>query len=137
MSKKLTIKDRVDRLLKEGINNPKKWAVVHDYKEPMGEVDSWEDEWRRLRDHHLEETGFLFEMLEELANRLNPNPKVGDKVTIPWTDYGIGCDQRPERYTLLGTITRINGAYHYVKVHNNPKYDVLELYPNEFEVVRK
>lgn len=134
--KKLTTKERVDRLLKHGIDNPKKWVAVHEYKEPMGSVDSWEDEWRRLRDHHLEETGFLFEMLQEMANRLNPNPKVGDKVTIPWTDYGTNSNGRPKRYTLTGTIESINGAYHYIKVDNNSKYDVLELYPNEFEIVR-
>lgn len=62
--------------------------------------------------------------------------KVGDKVTIPWWDYGIGCNERPEHYTLTGTIVRIDGGYHYVKINNNSKYDVLELYENEFKVVR-
>jgi|SRR5579864_2486490 len=141
MKKNLTPKERVDRLLKHGIDNPKKWAGVHDYKEPMGSVDSWEDEWSRLRSHHLEETAFLFEMLQEMANRLNPPPpllrapKPGDKVIVPWWDAnGPGPAKRIK--DLTGTIESINGAYHYVKVDNNPKYDVIELYPNEFEVVR-
>jgi len=60
--------------------------------------------------------------------------RVGDKVNIPWWEYDPdrGCQTVPD---LTGTIIRINGAYHYIKVDNNPKYDVLELYPNEFKVV--
>lgn len=58
--------------------------------------------------------------------------KVGDKVTIPWWGIPFNGDKIAN---LTGTIERINGAYVYVKVDNNPKYDVLELYPNEFKVV--
>ncbi len=140
MTKKLTTKQRVDRLLEHGIDNPKKWAAVHDYKEPMGEVDSWEDEWRRLRNHHLDETAFLFEMLKEMANRLKPPPpppKVGDRIKAPWWEYDMGILHSATRVDdITGTIIRINGAYHYIKVDNNPKLDVVELYPTEFEVVR-
>lgn len=71
--KKLSIKERADRLLEHGVDNPKKWIAIREYEEPMGSVDSWEDEWRRLRDHHNEETAFLFEMLQELANRIKMN----------------------------------------------------------------
>lgn len=140
MTKKLTVKDRVDRLLKHGIDNPKKWAAVHEYEEPLGSIDSWEDEWRRLRNHHLDETGFLFDMLKEMAHRLNPPPpppKVGDRIKAPWWEYDMGILHSPSRVDdITGTIERINGAYHYIKVDNNPKLDVVELYPNEFEVVR-
>jgi hypothetical protein len=143
MKKKLTTKERVDRLLKEGVDNPKKWAAVHDYKEPEGPVSSWKSEWERLRQHHLEETFFLFEMLREMANRLNPPPpllrapKPGDKVVVPWWEHDMATNKPPKRVKdLTGTIESINGAYHYVKVDNNPKYDVIELYPNEFQVVK-
>jgi hypothetical protein len=69
---KLTIKERVDRLLEHGVENPAKWAIVHGYKEPDVPVD-WKDEFERLRKHHLEETAFLFEMLQELASRAKAN----------------------------------------------------------------
>lgn len=65
-----SIQQRVDILLKEGVDNPKKWMKVHGYQEPMGSVDSWEDEWQRLRLHHLDETGFLFEVIQELVSRV-------------------------------------------------------------------
>jgi hypothetical protein len=59
--------------------------------------------------------------------------KVGDKVILLWWE-GLDPKKVPD---LTGTIERIDGAYHYVKVDNNPKYDVLELYPNEFTVENK
>lgn len=61
--------------------------------------------------------------------------KVGQRVTVPWwetKDFGGPAIKVPN---LTGTIERINGAYHYVKIEGNPRYDVLELYPNEFEVI--
>lgn len=143
MTKKLTIKDRVDRLLKEGVDNPKKWMPIHGYEEPAWKNNDsygWAVEYRKLRDHHLAETAFLFDVIREMVHRLNPPPpppKVGDKVKVPWWEYDMGVLHSPTRVEDLdGTIESINGAYHYIKVHNNPKYDVLELYPNEFEVVR-
>jgi hypothetical protein len=74
MKKELTIKDRVDILMREGTENPKKWAVVHGYSEPDDMQDSydvrWYEEWERLRVHHLEETYFLFDVIKELRARL-------------------------------------------------------------------
>lgn len=144
MTKKLTIKDRVDRLLKEGVDNPKKWMPIHGYEEPTwqnNDSHGWAKEWRKLRDHHLEETAFLFEVIREMANRLNPPPpppKVGDRVKAPWWEYDMGILHGPTRVDdITGTIIRINGAYHYIKVDNNSKLDVVELYPNEFEVVKE
>lgn len=67
--KKLSIEERVDRLLKEGVDNPKKWMSVHGYQEPTGEVD-WKEEWERLRSHHLEETAVLFDIIRELTSRM-------------------------------------------------------------------
>jgi hypothetical protein len=62
--------------------------------------------------------------------------KVGQRVTIPWWEYDLGGSEPPKKVpNLTGTIESINGAYHYVKIEGNPKYDVLELYPNEFEVI--
>lgn len=69
-----TIEERVDALLREGVDNPKKWAAVHGYEEPTwGTNDShgWAVEYRKLREHHLEETKFLFDIIRELAIRLS------------------------------------------------------------------
>jgi hypothetical protein len=60
-------------------------------------------------------------------------PKVGDRVTIPWWEQRKGR-VKPVHITLSGKIVRINGAYHTIRIDNNPKYDMLELYPIEFEV---
>jgi hypothetical protein len=73
--KKLTIEERVDRLLKEGVNNPKKWMSIHGYKEPdISKMDMgmWYDEWKKLREHHLEETAVLFDIIRELTKRMGP-----------------------------------------------------------------
>ena len=61
--------------------------------------------------------------------------KVGDRVRIPWFEGG-SWEKKPHRVPdLFGTIRRIIGAYHYVKIENNDKYNILELYSVEFEVV--
>ncbi len=72
--KKLTIEERVNILLSEGVDKPKKWAAVHGYEEPVWQTNDshgWAKEWRRLRDHHLEETNFLFDIIKELVKRIN------------------------------------------------------------------
>lgn len=71
---KISIEERVDHLLKEGVDNPKKWMPVHGYKEPdQSKMDfgMWHDEWARLRTHHLEETTALFDIIRELVRRIN------------------------------------------------------------------
>jgi len=58
--------------------------------------------------------------------------KVGSKVTIPWWEFdSAGKSKRVS--DLKGTVESINGAYHMVKIHNNLKYDVIELYPGEMK----
>lgn len=72
--KKLTIEERVDRLLTEGVDNPKKWMPIHGYEEPTWHTNDshgWAKEWRRLRDHHIEETAALFDIIRELVKRIN------------------------------------------------------------------
>ena len=46
--------------------------------------------------------------------------RVGSKVSIPWweSDFSLNTKQVPN---LKGTIESINGAYHYIKIHNNKK----------------
>lgn len=72
---KLSIEERVDILLREGVDKPKKWAAVHGYEEPdpkkINDAGTWHDEWYRLRSHHLEETNFLFNVIRELVKRIN------------------------------------------------------------------
>ncbi len=73
---KQSIDHRVDNLLKHGIENPKKWAAVHDYEEPnlarLGgmAVSQWIEAYDTLRAHHLEETNFLFSMLGAMKDRI-------------------------------------------------------------------
>jgi hypothetical protein len=66
----LSIKERVDRLLEHGVGNPQKWAPPHGYKEPFAFVPDWKAEWEKLRAHHLDQTNLLFDLLQELANRV-------------------------------------------------------------------
>jgi hypothetical protein len=71
--KKLTIEERVDRLLQEGVDNPKKWMPVHGYEEPTWQTNDsagWAAEYRKLREHHLAETTALFDIIRELAKRM-------------------------------------------------------------------
>lgn len=71
-SKPLTIEQRVELLLREGVDRPEKWASVHGYTEPEETPvggDAWQDEYWRLRKHHLEETEFLFDIIRELVKR--------------------------------------------------------------------
>jgi hypothetical protein len=75
--KELTIKQRVDLLLEHGIDNPKKWAAVHGYTEPDNydkhDQDGHFNEvcFIELRDHHLQETAFLFDVIRELTSRVD------------------------------------------------------------------
>lgn len=66
-----SIEDRVDVLLEVGVKEPKKWAKRHGYSEPDGDASDfdWYVEWQRLREHHLDETSFLFEVIDELVKR--------------------------------------------------------------------
>lgn len=73
VSKPLTIEQRVDLLLREGVDHPEKWAAVHGYEDPTEPVvpndPRAQIEWQRLRKHHLEETNFLFDVIRELVKR--------------------------------------------------------------------
>jgi len=70
-SKPLTIEQRVDLLMREGVDHPERWAMVHGYEESEAIVgdDAWQTEYWRLRKHHLEETEFLFDVIRELIKR--------------------------------------------------------------------
>lgn len=71
--KPLNIAQRVEILLREGVDNPKKWATVHGYEDPVEDnLDggAWCDEWHRLRAHHLAETNFLFDVIRELCEQV-------------------------------------------------------------------
>lgn len=73
MKKILTIEERVDKLLEHGVDNPKKWMSIHGYEEPTWGTNNsagWAQEYRKLRDHHLEETKVLFEIIGELTKRV-------------------------------------------------------------------
>lgn len=76
---KRTVPERVDVLLQEGVEGISKWAMRHTYTEPEAPVggDAWEAEWQKLRDHHIEETGFFLEVIEELRKRVLERDKDG------------------------------------------------------------
>jgi ribosomal protein L32E len=63
--------------------------------------------------------------------------KVGQQVIIPWWRYNPFTEKWYRVRSLHGVIKKINGAYHAVKITNNSRYDILELYPNEFKVVER
>lgn len=136
--KKLTLKQRADVFLDQVEYQPEKWILVKNYQRPRT-ARSWKKEYEKLHKHHLAETFFLFSMLMELKHRLRPPPppaKVGDQVTVPWWESKAGAIKAKRVRNLNGKIVAINGAYHYVKIKGNPKYDVLELYPNEFRILK-
>ena len=71
--KPLNIAQRVELLLKHGVDNPAKWATIHGYEEPDDAPvggDAWQDKWQRLRKHHLEETNFLFDVIREMREQI-------------------------------------------------------------------
>jgi hypothetical protein len=81
----LNVEHRVDILIKEGVDKPKKWATVHGYVEPEIPVMfegcaecGWYQEWTRLRAHHLDETKFLFDVIRELVKRCNAHTSKTD-----------------------------------------------------------
>jgi len=82
-----SIEERVDALLMVGVKEPKKWATVHGYKDPIDPVVTGDpraaEEWQRLRDHHLQETNFLFEIIDELVKRLNRCPQCAYNTLVP------------------------------------------------------
>ena len=78
MSKKipLTIEQRVDILLREGVDCPQKWSAVERYFEP-DEYDKHDQDghfndvcFNVLRDHHFQETKFLLDVIRELISRV-------------------------------------------------------------------
>lgn len=69
----LTIQQRVDLLLKEGVDKPEKWVAVKEYEGPAWHTNTshgWAKEWRGLFAHHQKETGFLFDVIRELISRI-------------------------------------------------------------------
>lgn len=136
--KKLTLQERADIFLDQVEYNPSKWMLVKNYQRPAT-ARSWKKEYEKLHQHHMGETFFLISMLMELKHRIKPPPppaKVGDQVTVPWWESKPGDTKSRRVRNLKGKIVAINGAYHCVKIKGNPKYDVIELYPNEFRIIR-
>ena len=81
-----SIEERVDALLMVGVKEPKKWATVHGYTEPDAskmDFGMWHDEWKELRAHHLQETNFLFDIIDELVKRLNRCPQCAYNTLVP------------------------------------------------------
>ena len=102
-----SLKDRVDALLEVGTSHPQKWMPAHGYNEPIvsdstdsiADSTNWEAEWRKLRNHHVTETEFLFDVVEELRVRLllakrRPTPAPTCGCGIPMSlDHGYyGCN---------------------------------------------
>ncbi len=74
LKNKMEISKQVDLLLEHGIDNPEKWMSVHKYEEPTWQTNDshgWAVEYRKLLEHHTDETTFLYKVIEELINRKN------------------------------------------------------------------
>lgn len=70
--KPLTIGDRVDILLREGVDNPQAWMPLKAYDPDLTNCvggDAWSEEWARLSEHHYTETEFLLNVIRELVKR--------------------------------------------------------------------
>lgn len=68
-----TIQQRVDLLLRVGVDQPEKWIGIQRYIEPKIEIDiqyEWFSEYQKLQKHHIKETSILYKIIEELRNRL-------------------------------------------------------------------
>lgn len=65
--KRLSISDRVDLMLKHGVDKPENWMPVRAYVEPNSND---RDRFESLKDHHQKETKFLFDAISELVQRL-------------------------------------------------------------------
>lgn len=84
-----TLEERVDILLSVGTGEPKKWAKAHGYEEPsetkleLMTKDVLRAEWQRLRNHHIDETHFLFDIIGELVKRLNKCPQCAYNTLVP------------------------------------------------------
>ena len=70
----MTIAQRVDLLLEHGVDNPKKWMSIHGYSEPKQKLDDDghfdKVHYDMLREHHLDETACLFDIIRELTSRV-------------------------------------------------------------------
>lgn len=83
--KPLNVAQRVEILLREGVDKPECWSPVHGYKEPeMSKMDfgMWYDEHTRLLEHHLKETNFLLDVIKEMREQIlslsDDTPKVNN-----------------------------------------------------------
>lgn len=71
--KSLNIAQRVEILLREGIDNPETWmplSKLDNESSPIGE-DAWAIEYKKLSTHHDVETKFLFEIIRELCEQVH------------------------------------------------------------------
>ncbi len=70
---KKTNSQRVDIILKEGVDHPENWSRIKRYvdiysrKEPLSD---WHHEFMMLHQHHTEEMSFLLELIVEMRERL-------------------------------------------------------------------
>ena len=78
--KKLNTAQRVEILLKEGVDQPDNWYGIKEFQQSAGSGgDFWEAENNRLYRHHVAETEFLLDIIRELREQvlvLEENPYV-------------------------------------------------------------
>jgi hypothetical protein len=70
--KQITVKERVNILMRVGVDNPKAWMPIVDSIDfedgPTGD-DAWQSEYYKLVEHHRAESTFLFDVIRELLIR--------------------------------------------------------------------
>ena len=74
--KEPNVAQRVEILLREGVDKPETWATVHGYKEPS-KYDLYDQDghlnevcFASLREHHLAETSFLLDVIREMREQI-------------------------------------------------------------------
>ncbi len=72
---------RVEILLREGIDKPETWMGVKAYEAPTTPTsgDVWAIEWERLHSHHLTECAFLRDVVKELCEQVKALDEQLDK----------------------------------------------------------
>lgn len=71
--KPVNVAQRVEILLKDGVDKPGKWMPLKAYKPNLADCvggDAWSAEWEKLSKHHDEETTFLLDVIREMREQI-------------------------------------------------------------------
>ena len=69
-----------------------------------------------------------------MADKSKKNIKVGQKVRIPWVEFD--SESSWEIPDLIGAVDKVENETYHIKIENNPKYNILKLSSNEFQIIK-